>query len=297
MLNSLLYFVLAIVTVSSQSFGMDNVAVTSKDISRLTADIAESVIHVANEAISNHNRFFLGLAGGSMAKLLQDLSTCNIKTDFEKWYIIFVDERYVPLDSPDCNYLSFVSLLGKLKISQDNVLKLDYDEQGGVEIAAERYGTSFSNLVPDNSLDLLLLGMGPDGHIASLFPYFTSAGLHVPPPEAADTEQTCRPPYISIDASPKPPPNRITMTLETINKSKKIYFAITGGAKADTIAQFLTDFEVKEVPGVETKDTEDIVGLCRYVKDTTLPASLIDISATNLRFYLDKDAFASIKYR
>lgn len=172
----------------------------------------------------------------------------NIKTDWSRWNFFFCDERVVPFDSNDSTYGEYKSnLIGKIPISEDQFIKINPDLSGKImfqskiqffnfffykisfiliaEDAAKDYIKKMSVFFPPDRVpcfDVLLLGLGPDGHICSLFPghkLLNEASLWVCP----------------INDSPKPPPSRITLTLPVINNAKKCIFAVTGSSKAEII--------------------------------------------------------------
>jgi 6-phosphogluconolactonase len=123
--------------------------------------------------------------------------------------IFFADERCVDLNHSDSNYLSCQnSFFSKIPIPRENIITIQSPNQP--DEAASLYETQFRALVPSESLDMVLLGVGPDGHTASLFPdhsllNYSGSRLVVP-----------------IFDSPKPPMERITLTLPTINRSKHV---------------------------------------------------------------------------
>lgn len=161
--------------------------------------------------------------------------------DFSKWWVFFVDERNVPHDSLDSNYKgAHEALLGRVGIPAEQVFAIH--EHLPVEQAATNYEGRLVGLdaavlprTPDNFpvFDLILLGIGPDGHVASLFPNR---------PEVSVTKGWVLP----VSNSPKPPPERITFTLPAINSAKEIVVVAVGESKAETVQRVM---EVQALPG------------------------------------------------
>jgi len=179
--------------------------------------------------------FHLVLTGGSTPKPLYRLlgSEYSDKINWRHIHLYWGDERYVPHDHSDSNYrMANVALLNHIGIPDTNVhpMPTGYDRP---EIAAENYSDELRQIFPEYSntiprFDLVLLGMGGDGHFASLFP--NHALLE-------EKEQLVG----VVNDSPKPPPTRLTMTLPVINAAKRIYFLVAGGNKANAIKMVLDE--------------------------------------------------------
>lgn len=147
----------------------------------------------------------------------------TITTDWAKWRIFFCDERLVPEDSPDSTYGTYTRELLPCvpQLKKHQIQQIDFNL--GLEKCAQKYNSRILQDFGGQSprFDLLLLGMGPDGHTCSLFPghdLLKYDGDHL---------------ILSIDNSPKPPPKRITMTLPLIKNSKCNIFALSGTSKKD----------------------------------------------------------------
>ncbi|XP_043248228.1 6-phosphogluconolactonase [Colletes gigas] len=185
----------------------------------------------ADQALAGGDTFKVGLSGGSLVKLLVQ-SLPNITTDWSKWYFFFCDERIVPFDSNDSTYGEYkAKLIGKVPVTEDQFIKINPDLSA--EEAAKDYIKKMSVFFPPDRVpcfDVLLLGLGPDGHTCSLFPghkLLNEASLWVCP----------------LNDSPKPPPSRITLTLPVINNAKKCIFAVVGSGKAEVVKKILQDRE------------------------------------------------------
>ncbi|KAJ3255381.1 6-phosphogluconolactonase [Boothiomyces macroporosus] len=176
----------------------------------------------APKAIKARGRFTIALSGGSISNIMS-LKVQN--HDTSKWHFYFADERCVPLDSSDSNYLGFVSLFAKLNVPKENIHTINPDLVNDPSKAALDYTTQIAKVfgpgVPQ--FDLILLGMGPDGHTCSLFP--------------GHALLDCKDLVAAIFDSPKPPPQRITITYPVINAARYAVFIATGEGKAEKLHQ------------------------------------------------------------
>eukprot|EP00602_Paraphysomonas_sp_CaronLab_P002106 CAMPEP_0185026730 /NCGR_PEP_ID=MMETSP1103-20130426/11060_1 /TAXON_ID=36769 /ORGANISM="Paraphysomonas bandaiensis, Strain Caron Lab Isolate" /LENGTH=222 /DNA_ID=CAMNT_0027560403 /DNA_START=150 /DNA_END=818 /DNA_ORIENTATION=+ len=214
------------------------------------------LVQKSRDAISSHGKFSVALSGGSMPKLLSGLADRN-DVDWAAWHVYFADERCVPLDDDDSNFKACnSSFLSKVPIPESNIFVIDGFESP--DDAASNYETKLRNLYPDASLDLVLLGLGPDGHTASLFPDHELLRY--------DGERA----VVPIFDSPKPPSRRITLTLATINKSKEVMFIATGSSKAGVLRRIIQE------------------------NDFALPATHVRPVSGKLTWILDREAAAEL---
>jgi 6-phosphogluconolactonase len=161
--------------------------------------------------------------------------------DFSKWWIFWADERVVPLDSADSNYRGAQeALLGRVGIPSSQVFALQEGldaAQAAVNYEGRLLGLPPSVLPRDGQgmpvFDLVLLGVGPDGHVASLFP------------NAAATAATSGW-VLPVTNSPKPPPSRITLTMPVLNSAAAVAIVALGESKAEVVARAL---ECQALPG------------------------------------------------
>jgi len=153
--------------------------------------------------------------------------------EWEKWQVFFADERAVPLDHEDSNYrICKTELFDKVQIPRKNIHVIDTSLLDDLDELSDAYEQQLIQEFAQKDsarfpiFDLIMLGMGPDGHTCSLFPgheLLTEEDRWVAP----------------IDDSPKPPPNRITFTFPVLNHAMKIAFVAAGESKQDVLAQVL----------------------------------------------------------
>jgi len=197
---------------------------------------AEFFLRLAKQAAAEGQRFRVALSGGSTPKMLYELlaSDTNIFRTDVPWGNVdffFGDERWVPHDHPDSNYkLADDFLFRPLGIAEVNVYPIrttgvDSDE------SARQYETTLRDVLDTRhdgevpELDLVFLGMGDDGHTASLFP-----GTDV----VHDNERLAAAVYV-----PKLSANRVTLTPLTLNSAAHVLFMVTGAAKAPALREVL----------------------------------------------------------
>ncbi|EGD77518.1 6-phosphogluconolactonase [Salpingoeca rosetta] len=195
------------------------------------AELADALaVYVAAKSeasIADHGYFSVAFSGGSLPKLLAS-GVDKIKTDTTKWKVFFADERCVALDHDDSNFKAVQNdCLSKLNVGAENVFAIDPALIGDSDAAAEAYQKVLTEQLGGSdgetpSIDLVLLGMGPDGHTCSLFPGHT----------LLDERERL---VAGIKDSPKPPPSRITLTYKALEASKDVAFVCAGEGKADTL--------------------------------------------------------------
>jgi len=200
----------------------------------LVDGLAEFVAKAQKDAINKKGRFTIAISGGSLPKMLRGLIGRNgIKWD--KWHVYYADERLVPLDHEDSNHkLCTDELFSKLggALPASNIHAIDPALLDDPEELTDVYeGELIKEFAKGDAarfpvFDLILLGMGPDGHTASLFPGH---------PVLSEDDRW----VAYIDDSPKPPPRRITLTLRVINHAARVVFVSSGASKAEILRDVL----------------------------------------------------------
>ncbi|KAG8190088.1 hypothetical protein JTE90_006028 [Oedothorax gibbosus] len=200
--------------------------------------LAKLVESKAQETLHKNSCFRVGLSGGSLIKFLcKGLPT--ISTAWPKWKFFFCDERLVPFDNPESTFGCYrKDLLSATPVTEDQFVTIDPNLN--VEEAAKDYSRKIEQefRISSSSLpkfDLLLLGIGPDGHTCSLFP--NHALLR-------EEKKWVAP----ISDSPKPPPCRVTLTLPVLNNCKCAVFVTTGESKAETLKEILEGTGLQPLP-------------------------------------------------
>jgi len=200
----------------------------SKEVAKA---LVAHVLQAAAEAATDRQRFTLALSGGSaMTLLAEGLRSIPPSTpvDWAAWQIYWADERCVPKTDSDSNFAAAQEgWLSETPIPRDQVHSID-DTLSPAD-AARAYAVCLAEVfqpAPGTfpQFDLILLGVGEDGHTASLFPG---------DPALEETERW----VVPVFNSPKPPPNRITLTLPVLNHARQIAVVATGSGKAAAMAR------------------------------------------------------------
>jgi len=202
---------------------------TPQDLFRAAA---EEVIGVATEAVAQRGRFTIVLSGGSTPKNLYTLIAANASASlpWAQMFFFMGDERHVPLDDPDSNYrMAKEAILSKIPVPPANIFPIPA-ENPDAAAAADAYEQTlrkFFSLAPGEfpRFDLILLGMGPDGHTASLFP------------ETAALQEKSR--LVVANWVEKMKTSRITLTLPVLNAARCVAFLVSGADKAAALREVL----------------------------------------------------------
>ncbi|MGO8673196.1 MAG: 6-phosphogluconolactonase [Capsulimonadaceae bacterium] len=201
------------------------------DAEALAIEAAELIVRVAADSRKQRGRFTIALAGGSTPErtyaVLADAQNAG-RIDWGTTYVFQSDERDVPADDPRSNFgLSQRALLSHVPIPASNVFPM-IGEPGNVATSAERYAAllrDFFGGLP--RFDLIVLGMGDDGHTASLFPGH---------PTVVERELW----VVSSPPGALPPPvDRLTFTLPLINAAHNVLMLVSGEHKSDTVADII----------------------------------------------------------
>jgi 6-phosphogluconolactonase len=202
-------------------------------VEELPGRFARLVEDTARQAIEERRSFSIAVPGGSAAEFLfPALATAAI--DWPKVSVFWVDERMVPPDDADSNFrLAGDIWLNKVPIPAAQIHRMHGEDPA--RAAAEEYARTLTvALGAPARLDLALLGVGPDGHVASLFPGHRLL-------RAWDRDVAV------LEDAPKPPPARMTLTLKALTAARRVVVFATGTAKAKVIAEVLADDE-SELP-------------------------------------------------
>lgn len=196
-------------------------------VQALAQEAADRLVQIANAAIDLNGEFSLVLSGGSTPKALYELLAADPYRDQIQWpkvSIFFGDERCVGPDHPDSNYrMARIALLSEVPIPGDNVYRM----RGEIDPnqAATEYGQLLKEHFADSGPDLILLGMGADGHTASLFP--GTAALN-------ESKHRCVANYV-----PQLSTWRITLAATFINRARHVLVLVSGAEKAARIQEVL----------------------------------------------------------
>jgi 6-phosphogluconolactonase len=196
---------------------------------------AEAVAEAAVRAVAERGRFTIALAGGSTPRRLYALlasagAPFRARIPWDRVHVFFGDERHVPPNHPDSNYgLAREALLDHVRPGSVHRMRGDLPDAGeaaaAYEAELERFFGASVAADPPPALDLVLLGLGSDGHTASLFP--GSAALE-------ERRRWVAAPWIARLRA-----HRLTLTLPVLDRARAVLFLVAGADKADALAQVL----------------------------------------------------------
>ena len=190
----------------------------------LAQQLGDFVAAAAAEAVAARGHFVVALSGGSLPRALSDALRGRVDLDTPRWHVVLADERLVAPGHPDGNAATIGASVPELAAVAE-LLQADPALLASPEKCAADYEARLLALC-DGVVDLVLLGMGPDGHTASLFPGH------------ALLRETARLVAPIVD-SPKPPSERITFTLPLIARARAAAFVCSGDSKAQLVAEAL----------------------------------------------------------
>jgi len=239
----------------------------AQDVQQWAQDTAAYLCSASQQAIQSHGRFLLALSGGSTPKTLyQTLASpeWNGRFDWPKIVFLFGDERCIPPDHPESNFrMAHATLFQPLNIQTDHIYRMKGEYESPMA-AAQEYEDQLRTMTQCAAphlptIDLVLLGLGEDGHTASLFP------------GTAALQERSR--VVTVGQAPTGVRSRITLTLGVLNHAAVILFLVTGQGKAPMVRRILK-------PETEA--------------DRSLPAARIAPDSGRLVWMLDQSAGAQL---
>ncbi len=192
------------------------------DATELAEEVTVQILAAIEKGLKLQSQFHLVLTGGTLGTQISEalVNEFNADTDaFRGLHIWWSDERFVPADSVDRNAFPFHN-----NVKNSNVVVhqgLPSDIAANLQESVSDYELALENV----DIDLNVIGLGPDGHVASLFPGMTDV----------DDQRK----VIAVENSPKPPAERITFTMSMINSAKEVWIVAAGESKADAVTKLI----------------------------------------------------------
>lgn len=214
------------------------------DKQALGASVAARFITKIIDVLDEQERADIAISGGSVSSLVLAAigqSPARESVDWSKVHVWWVDERWVPADDADRNTVGTqADFFDHVDIPASNIHPMPASDGGlDIEAAATQYERELQDAAPEGAVaprfDITLLGVGPDGHTASLFPEF---------PQLTVTDRA----VVTVDDSPKPPRQRLTVTYPVINASQRVWVILSGAEKASVLGLALAGASIEDVP-------------------------------------------------
>jgi 6-phosphogluconolactonase len=235
----------------------------------LAENTAARVVATLRAALQERPEAHLVVTGGGiLEKVLGALASRRDSVEWRRVHVWWGDERYVPADSPDRNDRAALALLfDHVDVDRARLHRMPASDAGfgdDVEAAADSYAAELAAAVPGGDdadvppFDAVLLGVGPDGHCASLFPGHPGTGV---------TDAS----VIAVHDSPKPPPTRISLTFPALDAANEIWFVVSGEGKADAVARALGGADPVDIPSAGPRGTERTLWLIDEEAAAKLP--------------------------
>jgi 6-phosphogluconolactonase len=221
--------------------------VIEPDADRLTRSVASALVARLSAAQAVHGTASVVLTGGGIGTaVLQRVAELADEPEHAvvDWALVDVwwgDERFVPADSSDRNELGArEAFLGRVPLDPERIHPMPSSDAGfdEPEEAAAWYAEQLASAAGDRRsvprIDVLLLGMGPEGHVASIFPES---------PAASDER-----PVVAVRDCPKPPPTRISLGFSALTSAEEVWLLVSGEAKAAAVARALSGADRLQLP-------------------------------------------------
>ena len=247
--------------------------VVHRDADELAAAVAARLITRLVDVQAARGAASLVLTGGSIARRTLEAvaqSPARGAVDWRRLDLWWGDERFLPAGDPERNEtLARGALLDSVPLDPGRVHPMpasDGPDGADPEAAAARYAAELAAATPPEAhgpapaFDICLLGVGPDGHVASLFP-----GL----PALYDDR-----PVVAVRGAPKPPPTRISLTLPVIHGAREVWPVVAGADKATAVTLALSGAGPTQVPAAAAIGRERTLWLLDRAAAGTLPARL-----------------------
>jgi 6-phosphogluconolactonase len=246
--------------------------VISPDPTALADSVAPRFLSRVAKRLDEGKLAHVSLTGGSMGGAVLGAAARNpraARLDWSRVHFWWSDERFVPVGHADRNdRQAREAFLDGLDIPSENIHSaLGSDDGVDLDAAAAAYAEDLARFPGAEgawpSFDVCFLGVGPDGHIASLFP------------DRAEIQITDRS-VVAVRDSPKPPPERITMTRPVINSSKRVWLVLAGADKAAALGLALAGASYASVPAAGAKGRRRTTFFVDQAAAAQVPPDLID---------------------
>ena len=238
------------------------------DAAAMAQEAARRFVAIAREAVAQRGTFTVALAGGSspasLYRLLADAPFVD-EVDWAHTFVYFGDERCVPPDHPDSNFrMAQAALLARVALPPHNIFRM------AGELPPDFAAQAYARILRRNfrlrggarpCFDLILLGLGEDGHTASLFPGMPALDEH-----------RRLVVWSSVPAYVRPAVSRVTLTLPVLNAGRNVLFLVAGSSKTAALRSALSGRELSEP--LPARRVQPVQGNLVWLLDTAAAAGL-----------------------
>ncbi|WP_426182691.1 6-phosphogluconolactonase [Microbacterium sp. TWP3-1-2b2] len=255
-----------------QASSAEKLVVVEPTPAELADRVADRFLTRVKARTKNGRVAHIALTGGSMGSTVLRAVAAHPKVGRIDWSLVHFwwgDERFVARGDQDRNALqSREALLDRIQVPAENIHEIAAADSGlTLDEAAEAYATELAKFGDEDhpwpSFAVCFLGVGPDGHVASLFP---------DRPEVTETDAAVLP----VRDSPKPPPERVTLTRPVINSSKRVWLVLTGADKASALGLALAGASYTNVPAAGAKGRKRTIFFVDQAAASEVSEDLID---------------------
>jgi 6-phosphogluconolactonase len=239
----------------------------------LAESTAQRTLAVLGSALQARDEAHLVVTGGGiLEKVLGAIAAAPARggVDWRRMHVWWGDERYVPADSDDRNdKVAMALLFDRVDLDPAKLHRMPASDAGfgdDVTAAADSYAGELAAAAADAAgqvprFDVVLLGVGPDGHCASLFP-------NHPGTRVLDTS------VVAVHDSPKPPATRLSLTFPALDAANEVWFVVSGGGKADAVARALSGAPREQVPSAGPRGRQRTLWLVDAEAASKLPPAV-----------------------
>ena len=189
---------------------------------------AQAIFNASQQSIKQRGAFHIVLAGGTTPRRVYELLR-SMDANWCAWHVYFGDERCLPVDHPERNsHMSALAWLDHVNIPASQIHLIPAEQ--GTDAAASVYAQTLSKV---DNFDFVILGLGEDGHTASLFPHHEWGTSHDAPATLA------------VHNAPKPPPERVSLSAKRLSQTRQLIFLVSGATKRQAVMDWRNG---KEIP-------------------------------------------------
>ena len=243
--------------------------------------VADKFIVRVRKTVKRRGVAHVLLTGGTIASDVHRAIAHHLERDSVDWSQVFMwwgDERFLPAGDPDRNHTQAqLDFLGAVGIPEGNVFPMaPSDQAADAEQAASHYAALLQEFAGESGpwpeFDIAFAGVGPDGHVLSVFPGSSQAAMTDPA-------------VVGVSDSPKPPPQRVTLTIPLLNMARRVWMVAAGSEKSAAIGLALANAGVVEVPAAGVSGVQST----KVFIDADLAAGVPDELVERQRFWSADD--------